>query len=112
MSAPPDHHALLGDLAEEMARARQEVQRVEALVARLACHAPAAERARTVVEAQGLDALSQTLDALATVLARLGQGVPPKEAIMNLPLADLAARLGDGTAEPRPTRATGELQLF
>ena len=74
MRSPPEHGWLLGALSAEMDRTREGLGRVEALVARLAPHAPDADRRQTAVEAQELDVLSQTLAAVSTVLTRLGDG--------------------------------------
>ena len=113
MTTPVDHAALLTAVAEELARARRDMAGIEALVGRLAAHAPAEVRGQALTEAQAADALAQTLDALSIVVRRLGEGATPDGAVAALPLADLAARLG-ADAEPHASQpsSSGELLLF
>jgi hypothetical protein len=111
MALAPDQARLLAAVADELVRARAEVEAVEALVARLVRHAPAADRPAALVQAQGLDALNQNLDSLAAVLRALGQGADPDQAVDPVALADLAARLRPAGDRP-PTADPGDLILF
>ncbi|WP_292071806.1 hypothetical protein [Brevundimonas sp. UBA7534] len=112
MRSPPEHGWLLGALSAEMDRTREGLGRVEALVARLAPHAPDADRRQTAVEAQELDVLSQTLAAVSTVLTRLGDGASTQQALAGLPLSDLVRRLDPTPDEPSEPASSGDVQLF
>ncbi len=97
----PPRSALLA-VADELARLSGEA---EALQAALPPPADAPGR----VALQRLDALTQSLEALATFAGEVGRGADPAAAAAALPLKGLADRLagGRGAAEP-----AGDLELF
>jgi len=113
MHAPPEHAHLLVAVADELMRVREGIDHVEALVSRLVRRAPAEDRAEALTEAQALDALTQRLEALSSVLRMLGDGATPAESVSRISLADMAVRLrpaaGVQTAEASDS---GELMLF
>jgi len=79
------------------------------------CRSGQQKRAAALVQAQSVDETTQTLDALAVLLAAVSEGVTPQAAVAAAPLADLAARLsGASAAAPIPAVAVsdGDLMLF
>lgn len=105
---------LLAGLAAELQRAAGLAERLEPLLAAPAGPAPDAAR---MADAQGLDLLRQTLEALAALAQDLAGGAAPEAALEAVPLADLAARLraalaGDKAVEPAPASGAGDLLLF
>lgn len=97
----PPPSALLA-VADELARLREEA---EALQAALPPPADAPGRAAL----QRLDALTQSLDALASFAGEVGRGADPAAAAATLPLAGLADRLAGGSGAAGPA---GDLELF
>lgn len=85
---------ILAKLAQELAAIRAETASLEGLVSvGAASLGPAG-----IVEAQKLDHILQSLHGLTTLLTGLSQGTPFERAVAELPLAQMADRLGDTPA--------------
>ena len=105
---------VLEAVAREMATLSQDAERLQLLTD---AWAPGA--GNLIVEAQGIDALAQRLDALAGFLARLSEDAPGDwrldigPALAGIPLSALANRIGHPVAAPSPAVApSGECELF
>ena len=90
MTAPPA--PILAKLAHELAAIRAETASLEALV----CVGAASLGSAGMIEAQKLDHILQSLDGLTTLMTGLSQGITFERAVAELPLAQMADRLGDG----------------
>jgi hypothetical protein len=107
-----DH--VLETVALEMAALSQDAERLQLLTDGWAPGGP-----NLIVEAQGIDALAQRLDALAGFLTRLSQDAPGDwrldigPALAAIPLSALANRISHPVATPSQAVApTGECELF
>lgn len=104
-------HDLLSRMADELADVVRDVEGLSGLACLLAERAAPDERPDILIRAQSIDAVSQRLNALADVLAALGDGRSADAALATVSLSDLAERLHGGTpASARP--ADGDLILF
>ncbi|WP_292021958.1 MULTISPECIES: hypothetical protein [unclassified Brevundimonas] len=114
MSAPPEHADLLAAVADELMLVRQGIDGIEALVSDLVRRALPEERSNALTQAQALDALTQRVEALSSVLRMLSGGASPSEAVSRLSLADMAGRLRPAAGEHRPISNAddGDLMLF
>jgi len=82
---------ILAKLAHELAAIRAETASLEGLVSvGAASLGPAG-----LIEAQKLDHILQSLDGLTTLMTGLSQGTPFERVVAELPLAQMAERLGD-----------------
>lgn len=109
--------AVLGRLAGELRRAAEETDRLHGLVEGVERGDPAA-KAERICSAQTIDSLEQTLSSLASYIAALGALSSPRwkiaahEALREVKLAELAARLADRAGADPDRRAPGELEFF
>lgn len=98
---------ILSKLAQELAFIRAEAASLEALVsAGAASLGPA-----SLVEAQKLDLILQSLDCLTRLLTLLSQGAPFERAVAGLPLAHMADRLADTPSSNLATSAHPAVML-
>lgn len=109
----PAERALLAAVAVELSALRERIEGLSDLVADHVRAQPPGAREAALVQAQSVDEATQTLDALAALLAAVSDGVTPETAVAAAPLAGLAARLsGVCAAAPVPAVSGGDLMLF
>lgn len=113
----PDR-TLMAALAAEFADMADGVEGLAALTTVLMQTADAATRPQALKQAQAIDALVQRCQALHAVSAGLSEGRALETVLAEVPLADLAVRLGGHGAPIRPTERpfhpadAGDLMLF
>jgi len=117
----PDR-TLMAALAAEFAEMADGVEGLAALTTLLMQTADAATRPQALKQAQAIDALVQRCLALRDVSAGLAEGRALETVLAEVPLADLAVRLGGATppsanrprtaANAAVTTDAGDLMLF
>lgn len=104
----PADRALLAAVAVELSALRERVEGLSDLVADHVRTLPPQARGAALVQAQSVDETTQTLDALAVLLAAVSEGVTLDAAVAATPLAGLVARLSGASA----AAPAGDLVLF
>jgi len=105
--------ALFTALAAEFADMADDVEGLAALTTLLMQTANAATRPQALKQAQAIDALVQRCQALRAVSAGLAEGRAMETVLAEVPLADLAVRLGGASSLSHPAVAdAGDLMLF
>jgi|GEM_PF-427895 len=120
MSADQQARPLMAALAAEFADMADGVESLAALTSALIHTADAATRPQALMQAQAIDALVQRCLALRDVSTGLAEGRALETVLAEVPLADLALRLGahKDDAPPRPAEPpfhpadAGDLMLF
>lgn len=113
----PDR-TLMAALAAEFADMADGVEGLAALTTVLMQTADAATRPQALKQAQAIDALVQRCQALRDVATGLAEGRALETVLAEVPLADLAVRLGGHSASPRVAEPpfhpadAGDLMLF
>lgn len=112
--SPSQSSALLSAISAELCEMASAVNSLSSLVADHVLQSQGEARARALVDAQAIDALSQRLEALSEVTGAAAQGHDIAMVLAGVRLSDLAGRLGRGVpgAASEPSQASGDLMLF
>lgn len=102
--------ALLTAISTELDDLRRHIDALAPVVAAGVVTAPT----RFMTDAQRLDVMNQTLEAIAALTGDLAQGRDPDASIARMTLADLAQRLAraSGSRGPDIARSVVDVELF